>query len=144
MFYQHEAQPLSLILMASRLILVFQYLTAAWFSRHDRRVSLVLGFIGMIYLSSAAIYLGISFAFIDGHLDSSAYIGWLVTAVAETVLNLLVSSFSKRLDFNDTHLVQRMSLLTLIILGEGAIGLYQSGTIFCLPSFTTAKYSHVT
>ena len=98
----------------------------------------------MIYLSSAAIYLGISFAFIDGHLDSSAYIGWLVTAVAETVLNLLVSSFSKRLDFNDTHLVQRMSLLTLIILGEGAIGLYQSGTIFCLPSFTTAKYSHVT
>lgn len=80
----------------------------------------------------------ISFAFSHG-------IGWYVTAVAETVLNLLVSSFSKRLNFDGTHLVQRMSLLTLIILGEAILGLHQNHTTIYFPSYIIQdKYLHLT
>lgn len=44
-----------------------------------------------------------------------------VVAVAETILVTAVSMTWKQLSFKDTHLVERMTLLTLIILGEGAI-----------------------
>jgi low temperature requirement protein LtrA len=40
-----------------------------------------------------------------------------VVAVFEILANILISSFWKVVTFKGTHLVQRMSLLTLIILG---------------------------
>ena len=48
-----------------------------------------------------------------GH--SNAYIAWYVVAVVETIINIAVSSKWKVVSFKGTHLVQRMSLLTLII-----------------------------
>lgn len=40
---------------------------------------------------------------------------WYVIAVVETCVNIAVSSKWKVVSFKGTHLVQRMSLLTLII-----------------------------
>jgi low temperature requirement protein LtrA len=64
----------------------------------------------MIYIS----------AFTDsGH--HNAYSAFYIVAVAEIGGNIIVSSMWKAASFKRTHLIQRMSLLTLIILGEGVI-----------------------
>jgi low temperature requirement protein LtrA len=55
----------------------------------------------------------------SGHHD--AYVAFYVVAVGEIGGNIIVSSIWKAASFKRTHLVQRMSLLTLIILGEGVI-----------------------
>ena len=51
---------------------------------------------------------------------------WYVVAVVEIGINITVSSMWKVVSFKGTHLVQRMSLLTLIILGEGIIVIVKS------------------
>lgn len=58
--------------------------------------------------------------------QSNVYIVWYVTAILETIVNIAVSSKWKVLTFAGTHLIKRMSLLTLIILGEGIIALAKS------------------
>jgi hypothetical protein len=57
---------------------------------------------------------------------SNTYIAWYVVAVVEIAINIIVSSMWKVVSFKGTHLVQRMSLLTLIILGEGIISMTKS------------------
>ncbi|KAK5120948.1 hypothetical protein LTR85_005732 [Meristemomyces frigidus] len=118
---------LSLILMASRLVLVMQYLQSLWFARNHKRTQLPILLIAATYFVAAMIYLGLFFTFhTDGNAENHTYITWYVVAVLETVIATTVFSvFSVRhiITFEGTHLVQRMSLLTLIILGEGVMGL---------------------
>jgi low temperature requirement protein LtrA len=53
-----------------------------------------------------------------------------VIAVVEMILNIAISSRWKVVGFKRTHLVERMSLLTLYILGEGVIDVLKSiGTV---------------
>lgn len=49
------------------------------------------------------------------------YASRYVCAIAETAIVTAVSSIWRQIAFKGTPLVERMSLLTLIILGEGAI-----------------------
>lgn len=52
------------------------------------------------------------------------YIAWYILAIGETMAAIAISIvWRKTVGFKGTHLVQRMSLLTLIILGEGLIGI---------------------
>lgn len=46
-----------------------------------------------------------------------------VTGVLETIVTIGASTIGRNLSYKGTHIVERMSLLTLIILGEGVIGL---------------------
>lgn len=48
--------------------------------------------------------------------------------------NIAVSSYWKLVTFEGSHLVQRMSLLTLIILGEGVMTIVEKISVVC-PSF---------
>lgn len=74
---------------------------------------------------------------------SNFYVVWYVTAGLETAVNIGISSQYQVLSFHGSHLVQRMSLLTLIIrkslciprfvfllniiiVGEGVIGICKS------------------
>jgi low temperature requirement protein LtrA len=50
------------------------------------------------------------------------YIVWYITMLVEGAVVIAISSFWKMLSFKKTHLMERMSLLTLIVIGEGAIG----------------------
>jgi len=43
------------------------------------------------------------------------FIVWYVTAVLETIVNVVLSAKWKVLSFEETHLIKRMTLLTLII-----------------------------
>lgn len=57
---------------------------------------------------------------------SHTYIAFYVIAIAETIVTTVISCCLRVISFKGTHLVQRMSLLTLIILGEGVIILTKS------------------
>lgn len=86
------------------------------------------------YFVAAMVYLGLYWTF---HLTSSGenhtYIVWYVIAVLETILATTVSVVWRNLSFQGTHLVERMSLLTLIIFGEGMHSLWLRcfGEIVC-------------
>ena len=54
-----------------------------------------------------------------------SYIGFYVVAIFEIIFNIVISSNWKSVTFKATHLVQRLSLLTLIILGEGVMTLIE-------------------
>lgn len=71
---------------------------------------------------AAIIYLGISFAF-SSESSVNAYIAWYVVAIFEVGSNIAIAGNWRILSFKDTHLVERMTCLTLIVLGEGVIGL---------------------
>lgn len=47
---------------------------------------------------------------------------WWVTLPIEAVAVVTISSIWRMLSFKQTHLNERLSLLTLIIIGEGVIG----------------------
>lgn len=111
---------MSLILMISRFVLALQYLLVMWHVRKYRNTKLPFILIAGINFIAACIYLGVTFAFKDAK-RSYAYRSFYVVAVVEIAGNIAVSSLWKVVTFKGTHLVQRMSLLTLIILGEGVM-----------------------
>jgi low temperature requirement protein LtrA len=49
------------------------------------------------------------------------HIAWYIVSAAEVVITVAISCYWRVISFKGTHIQQRMSLLTLIILGEGII-----------------------
>ncbi|OAQ79461.1 low temperature requirement A [Purpureocillium lilacinum] len=120
-----ELRVLALILMVSRIVLALQYLLVLFHVRTYKNSKLPLGLIAGFSLAAAFIYLGVSFASTE---TDHAYRALYVVAVAEMVVNIGVASQWRVVSFKGTHLIERMSLLTLYILGEGVIDVLKSVT----------------
>lgn len=117
-------QTLTLLLMASRLVLVAQYLQSLWFTRAYRRTHIPMLLIAATHAVAALVYLGLYWTLHPNSEGSNnSFIAWYVIAIAETAVATTVSCVWRVVSFKGTHLVERMSLLTLIILGEGVMGL---------------------
>jgi low temperature requirement protein LtrA len=129
--------------MVSRIILALQYLLVMWHVRRYENAKLPFILIAGTNFIAAAIYLGVtllvtgaispyiicSYVYSTFESQSSlAYRSFYVIAVFEIATNIAVSSKWKAVTFKGTHLVQRMSLLTLIILGEGVMTIVQKIT----------------
>lgn len=72
------------------------------------------------YFIAAMVYLGLYWTFhLNADGENHTYIVWYVVAILETILATMVSVVWRNISFQGTHLVERMSLLTLIIFGEG-------------------------
>ena len=113
---------LSLILMTSRLILTFQYGVALWFVRGYKKAVLPMVLHMVVLFTSAMIWLGQYYAF-TAHESEHILISWYCIIAVEALVILLISGNIKFLSFRETVLVERCGLLTLIILGEGIIGM---------------------
>ena len=71
-----------------------------------------------IHAVSAVVYLGIAFAFKeDGH--NRVYMTWYFISGIEGLGTLAIGMMTSTVSFVDTHLMKRMALLTVMILGEG-------------------------
>ncbi|KAK6079917.1 hypothetical protein SCUP515_03758 [Seiridium cupressi] len=119
---------MSFFLMFSRLVLSLQYGLVAWQIRKytvGRRPMLLTA---AIHFIAAMIYLGISFRYTEGK-NSRVYVIWYVVGVTEMALHLGFSQLSEVLTFVGTHMGERLNLLTLIVLGEGAIILAKNVTL---------------
>jgi low temperature requirement protein LtrA len=119
-----------LILMVSRFTLFAQYGVTLFYTKKYTKTIVPLLMIMASTLLAAILYGALTPAFpndkhdADGYLidqKTNVYIAWYIIAVCETILTVSVSCIWRVISFKGTHMVQRMSLLTLIILGEGII-----------------------
>ncbi len=118
-------QAMAVILMVSRLALVIQYGIVFWYVKdYSRCKTPLLATMGTL-LVSAMVFLGTAFGFPDGR-NIHTYVGWYVMTVVEAIAIISVSCVWRVVSFKHTHLVERVGLLTLIIMGEGIIGLTKS------------------
>lgn len=94
-----------------------------------RRARLPLLLQTLLNVATGAIYLGITFRFEhydkSGH-NSRVFITWYFIAAAEALLTITLSNFWRTLSFTRTHLMKRMSLLTVMILGDGIVSIAQN------------------
>lgn len=55
-------------------------------------------------------------------INAPIYLIWYAVSILESVASITISCSYRMLSFKKTHLMERMSLLTIIVIGEGAIG----------------------
>jgi len=112
---------MAIILMVSRLILAFQYFNIMYHIRAYKGCNTPLALTAAVYLISGLIY-GLTFLGFEHDSDNGhTYVAWYVVAAVESICNIIISTKWNVVSFKGTHLIQRMNLLTLIILGEGII-----------------------
>ncbi|CAO2648353.1 Nn.00g076200.m01.CDS01 [Neocucurbitaria sp. VM-36] len=124
-----------LILMASRFTLLTQYGVTLWYTKKYRKTVIPLVLVMSMTLVAAILYGALTPVFPRTKYNalgyaimqpSSVYIAWYIIGLSETVLTVAVSCVWRVVSFKGTHMVQRMSLLTLIVLGEGIIVICKS------------------
>ncbi|KAI3401179.1 hypothetical protein diail_325 [Diaporthe ilicicola] len=113
---------LSIVLAFSRLVLAGQYGIVLWQTRNFGQGRSGLVAVLAIHILAASVYAIVSAAFFV-HEDSPAYVAWMVVSTFEIVANLVVSMLSRAVSFESSHLPERLSQLTLVVLGEGVINL---------------------
>ena len=124
-----------LILMVSRLTLFAQYAVTLFYTKKFKKTVVPLLLVMASTLIAAILYGALTSAFPKVRVDvdgtwlpqkSNVYIAWYIIAISETILTVTVSCIWRVISFKGTHMVQRMSLLSLIILGEGIIVICKS------------------
>ncbi|EEY14967.1 conserved hypothetical protein [Verticillium alfalfae VaMs.102] len=116
-FYDLFLAAAAFILMVSRLCLALEYGMVLLHVRHYTKARVPLLVLVVSSSVAAFIYFGLAFLFDRAH--SSIFYMWYGIAFFEVASNAVLSTFYSILSFQDTHLIRRISLLTLIIFGEG-------------------------
>lgn len=116
---------MSLILMASRLMLLIQYATVLWYTRKYKQTKLPLLLTMAALLMSTGIFIGTFYAY-DGDDKQHVHMAFYFVSLVETACILLVSMIWRVVSFKHTRLIPRIGDLTLIMIGEGIIGMVQS------------------
>jgi low temperature requirement protein LtrA len=122
---------LSFFLMFSRLVLAVQYGVVAWQIRKYTHGKNPMILTAAVNLAAAAVYCGISFRYDTGK-NSRVYVVWYILGIVEMAAHLIFSQLTEVLTFRGTHLGERMTLLTLIVLGEGMYLIEPAGTALSL------------
>ncbi|KAK2594922.1 hypothetical protein QQS21_007370 [Conoideocrella luteorostrata] len=117
--HKESMQTMSLILASSRLCLVAEYASILWHVRKFYKVRIAFYAQTSVHLIAALIYLGISFRF--HNRVSHVFITWYIVGTLEGLLTLGLALYFSVLSFTKTHLMSRISLLTVIILGDGIV-----------------------
>ncbi|KAI5804311.1 bacterial low temperature requirement A protein-domain-containing protein [Geopyxis carbonaria] len=114
---------MTLVLMASRLVLAFQYGTVLVYAVKAKKVFTPLAIHSFTMLLASMAYLGLFFAFNNnnGRTSTKTYVAWYIICPLEAVAVIASSSIWRIVSFKSTHLVERLGLLTLIVIGEGII-----------------------
>ncbi|EON64006.1 hypothetical protein W97_03236 [Coniosporium apollinis CBS 100218] len=112
------------LLFTSRALLAIQYIAVLVFSLQKTKklvLPIVLNTASFVLAAGAFIAMTPAFAAATGDGWTIYYV-WYIVLFAESAAVIGVSSIWRTLSFKKTHLVERMGLLTLIVIGEGAIG----------------------
>lgn len=113
---------MSIILFVSRFCLCIEYGSILWHIRKFKRARLPLYIqIGLTFIASI-IYLGIAFRFREGG-NSRVFITWYIVSGLELIITIGISNVWEVLSFTKTHLMKRMSLLTIIFLGDSIVAI---------------------
>lgn len=110
-------QQLSLLLMASRTVLGIQYTSTLYFSWNYRTARIPLAAVLLSLVIVVTLYLTLSFIFAN-ELSHNAYQAWYVILVLEVAVAIVIAGKWQALSFRGTHLTERMTCLTLIIVSQ--------------------------
>ncbi|KAJ8117010.1 hypothetical protein OPT61_g1694 [Boeremia exigua] len=120
--YRHFA----IVLIVSRACIAVQYAVVMWQGRSFRQTLLPLGLSTAIHVAAAVAY-AITLVVPHGkEISEGQQIVWVVIAIVEGLAVLLTAMIWRIVSFKYTHIVERLQLLTLIIIGEGIIGMVKS------------------
>lgn len=124
-------QGLALVLFASRILLVIQYCVVTFFVREFDKTLIPMLLTMFVYVLSGFGILATWFtdgalANLAGRIGKSHVRIWYGIIAGETIAIIVIACIWRILSFKHTHLVERVGLLTLIILGEGIIGIVKS------------------
>ncbi|OAQ57472.1 hypothetical protein VFPPC_17170 [Pochonia chlamydosporia 170] len=109
---------MSLILCVSRACLAVEYASTLWHVRRYKKMHKVLHLQIAVHAAASAVYLGITFRFSSGK-QSRVFMAWYFIAGAEAIATVFISNLSPAASLTPTHMMRRMSLLTVMFLGEG-------------------------
>ncbi|KAF2830010.1 hypothetical protein CC86DRAFT_344876 [Ophiobolus disseminans] len=112
-------------LVICRGLLAIQYMVVLFFTWRARyaKLYLPLGLMIIVYLVGMGAFGAMTPAFKgESKNHRLVYLVWYAVAGLEAVAVVTISCCWRMLSFKKTHLMERMSLLTIIVIGEGAIG----------------------
>ncbi|KAF2465861.1 uncharacterized protein BDR25DRAFT_269450 [Lindgomyces ingoldianus] len=112
-------------LVLSRGMLAVQYVVVLYYciKAKANKLNLPIGLIIVIYVAAAAVFAAMTPAFREKEQSHRhIYLVWYAVMLLEAIGVIAISCCWRMLSFKKTHLMERMSLLTLIVIGEGAIG----------------------
>ncbi|KAJ8114112.1 hypothetical protein OPT61_g3926 [Boeremia exigua] len=116
---------LCFVLVISRALLVIQYLVVLFYTWRAKysKLYLPLGLMIATYAIATGVFGGmIPFYAPNAKPPTALYMVWYAVMIAEAIMVIAISCFWRMLSFKKTHLMERFSLLTIIVIGEGAIG----------------------
>ena len=129
-------QGIAILMFAARIFWVLKYGVVLYFVRVFDKTLIPLLLTMFIYLASAFGFLAtwlqtrtpgqFSTSILTGAQGQIYVRTWYIIICLEAVLVIGVSMIWRILSFKHTHLVERVGLLSLIIMGEGIIGLVKS------------------
>ncbi|KAM7187350.1 hypothetical protein V8F20_011014 [Naviculisporaceae sp. PSN 640] len=111
---------MTLILTTSRVALASQYGTILWHVRKFKSSRVALGLNVAVNVIAAIIYLGVAFAFRETGTEA-LWVLWFAVTVTEVAVTVWGSLRWEVLSFYGTHLTNRVSMLTFILMGEGIV-----------------------
>lgn len=121
---------LALMFMSFRFILAIQHAIVLYFVHGFHKTLVPLSLSIAIYtitgLAFLATYLADRRSQLTGMQGLTHVIRWYIIIVVEVLATIIVSARWRILSFRHTHLVERVGLLTLIVIGEGILGLTKS------------------
>lgn len=106
----------------SRFFLAIQYAIVGGFvvRKHKNLIAPFILIILTLFASGGALMSTFS-RFNDKEVSRAHQVWWIVLPL-ESILVLVYSSVWRMLSFKESHMAERLSLLTMIIIGEGVIG----------------------
>lgn len=128
-------ESMSIVLAVSRFFLALQYAIVLGYVRKYEKVIAPLVLTIAIEFVAAAIFLGTFWGFprtavVTGDKTTytvpRTYTVWYVMIAVEACAVIIVSCIWRFVSFKHTHLVERIGLLSLIVIGEGIIGMSKS------------------
>ncbi|KAF2108827.1 hypothetical protein BDV96DRAFT_503677 [Lophiotrema nucula] len=114
----------AVVLCVSRSVIGVQYFVVMVQGRMFRQTLLPVGLSGLVHVCGSVAFLVTHFAFPHGGFTECGF--RFVIAIVEGLLIFTIAIFWRIVSFKYTHLVERLQLLTLIIIGEGIIGMVKS------------------
>ncbi|MCJ1398276.1 hypothetical protein MMC11_001473 [Xylographa trunciseda] len=116
---------MALIFMAMRLILACQYLVVIFWLRRYKKARRVLFIHAGTSFITAMLFLGVSYSVSSKNVHLVSF-AWIPIMLFEALICFGIASRVEFMSFKKTSIVERLGLLTLIILGEGVIGICDS------------------
>ncbi|KAH6671945.1 bacterial low temperature requirement A protein-domain-containing protein [Halenospora varia] len=124
--YYKIYQTMAIILGATRLLLAFQYaIMATYVCSKYKKLVVPFTLIIVTFIISGGGLIATSMGFGSKSISKVHIVWWIILPV-ESFIIVTISSVWRMLSFKETHMNERLSLLTMIIIGEGVIGVTKS------------------